>query len=939
MKQGLLVIALGLLSASTSVAAAPVRGAMTFQGDIVHAEFEGRAAWDYDLKRAKKNGKSLVEITLDPVDASTAKSLAGFKSEFVRAVKVDTKGPDGKTVLSFELAGDDVEFFDYLTDQPSRLVVDFYLKDGAKTAGRKSGPAAKAKTGSATAKAKPPAAKAGAKTAKADGKAGTADGGRKPANDTLTIADQGPVAASPATGDSIVRAGMFDGGDPDYERFSVKDYEVKEAAILRSKENYYIPFPMLIARNEAFTKIRAVEPVYSILPKEGAENKMARLLLTLFQRKRWSVYLKTLGWFREKYPDSQYNDLLAYMTGDVYLARWDEGGDVDEYERAVQAYQSAVEKYPKAPTAERASFLTGALALERGDTLSAIRFFNNHIGNAGFGGKDVYSKDLAKLGLGFAYMRLFKPEDAFKAFDDVEKNSSFKNLKIEAAYRKGGVFVAAKQYVRAIEEYERALKAYPEGRGEHPGATYNRAEALFQTGDYRQSLDTYRDFLKRFPSNEQAPYAMTRLGELLEILGADPTRVVGAYLETSFRFGENPKAIVARLRLLGARMKGMKRKDADNAVKEILSLTKKIDLPNIEQFSTVLIADGYTSRGDFQKSIDLLTKYYQENPTSPDLSPLKKRIVSNIAEKFRTEVVSGDFIKALQTHQKYSDSWLKTAGRLDTEYYLGRAFEMGGAPKEAEALYQDVLNRVYAMKGTPAEKSLLVLDHMPSTEEVHLRLATVAESRGKLHEAYEQLRLIKQPEKMSEEDQIERVDLAVRLLENRGDYDSASRYLTELLRTWQGRPELVAGPYLRLAGIEMKQGKKDDAANSLRKIDTLMKDSGKVSPDVHARALESLGDLYLSMGSNDKAAGVYADLLEKYEDKRPLASIRYRLGKIQFGQGEVQKAAETWASFKGEKTGFWKNLAQEQLKNSEWRDDYKKYIKRIPAMSDSGSKE
>lgn len=920
------LVALFLLMARPVAAAPAVRGTLSFQGDIVHTEFEGRSNWDYDLKRVKKSGKTWIEVVLDPIDPATAKDFATFKSAFVRSVKVDTNGADGKTVLSFELAGDDVESFDYLTDQPSRLVLDFYPKEGVKSR-KTAAVVAPKETADGTESAKP--AKAAAKK-KTDA--------RKPASDVLTVAKNGVSVAPPTVSDEgLVRAGIFDGGDPDYDRFNMKDYEIKETAILRSKENYYIPFPMLLTRNEAFDKIRVAAPVYSISPKDTPENKMARLLLTLFQRQRYSVYLKTLGWFKEKFPDSEYNDLISYMTGDVYLARWDKSQDADDYERAIQAYQAAASKYPKAPTAERASFLTGQLALERGDSLSAIRNFNTHIENKNFGDKNVYSKDLAKMGLGFASMKLFKPDDAYKAFDDVEKTTSFRDLKIEAAYRKGDVFAGAKQYARAIEEYDRALKNYPDGRGVHPGATYNRAEALFQTGSYRQALDTYRDFVKRFPSNEQAPFAMTRLGELLDVLGADATRVMGAYLETSFRYGENPRAIVARLRLLSARMKGMKPKDIDAGVKEILSLTKKIDLPNIEQFSTVLIADGYTSREEFQKAIDLLTKYYQANPTSPDLEPLKKRIVSNIAEKFRTEVAGGDFIKALKTHQQYADGWLKSADRLDTKFYLGRAFEMAGVPADADGLYKDVLNRVYAVKGTPAEKSLLVLQNLPSSEALHLRLAAVAEARKNLQDAYEQLRLIKQPEKLSEEEQIERVDLAVRLLEKRGDYDSASRYLTELLRTWRGQPELVAAPYLRLADIELKQGRKEAAADSLRKVDTLMKDSGKVAPEVHAKALEMLGDLYLQTGAADKAAVVYGDLLNAYEEKRPLASIRYRLGRIQFDKGEIQKAAEVWNTFKGEKTEFWRNLAQEQLKNSEWRDDYKKYLKRIPAMS--GSKE
>lgn len=923
LRQGLL----GLFSIlfcffATEVEAAPVQGSMSFQGDTVHAEFEGRPTWVYEIKKIAKGPKTFMQLSVDSMDEKSAKAFADFKSDFVRSVTVDSKGPDGKSVVWFELANEGVESFDYLTDQPSRLIVDFYVTEKSKKAAKK-----------ATTAAASPKSKAKSKVSEEK-----MEIGRQPAAaDALVMADQGR-AASVGAG-AGVRSGIFDGGDPEFERFSVKDYEVKEDAILRSKENYYIPFPMLLSPNESFDQVRRAAPVYQITPKDDEENKMARLLLTLFERKRFAVYLKTLGWFKEKYPDSSYNEILAYMTGDVHFNRWQEKKNVEDYELASQAYRAAVEKYPTSPSAERTSLLIGLMALDRGDTLSAVRLLEHHIQNEKFGNKDVFSKDLARLAMGFGYTKLFRTEEALKAFDEVEKKSSFKDLKIEAAYRKGDVLTAAKQYVRAIEEYQKALKNMPEGRERFPGATFNQAEAMFLTGSYRPSLDVFRDFVKRFPSDEHAPFAMTRLGELLEVLGADPTRVVGAYLETYFRYGENPSAIVARLRLLSTRMKGMKPKEADNAVKEILSLAKKSDLPNVEQFATVLIADGYTSRDEYQKAIDLLTKYYQENPTSPDLEPMKRRIVSNIAAKFRSEVDAGQFITALKTHQKYADGWLKNADRMDVQFNLGRAFEMAGVPQEAQKRYQEVLNRIHAVKGTPAEKSLNVLQHLPSEEAVNLRLAEAATRLQNYQAAYDQLRLIKSPEKLPENEQIERVSLAVKLLEKRGDLESAVRYLSELLKTWQGKPELVAAPYADLARLEIKQGQKKDAMESLKKIDVLMKDSNAVAPKIHMQALENLADLYLETKQPEKAAETFSDLLRQYEEKNPLASIRYRLGRLFFDRGEVQKAAEIWNEFKGEKVEFWQKLAQEQLKNSDWRDDYKKYIKRIPAMVDEKKKE
>lgn len=907
--------------------AASVNGAISFQGDTVHLEFSGQQNWDYDVKRSEVKGKTVVEMMVPALDESTVQALSNFKSEMVTQVSVDRKGPDGKYLVYFTLSGASIDTFDYLTDQPSRLIVDFYINPNTKS-DKKS--VAKKEQDEKVAVAKLPKALAKNKTEK----------GRTPATaDALVIASQGlPGSPSVALNDPGAQRGIFDGGDPTYERFTIKPYDIKEESIIRAKDNYYIAFPMLETPVSYWEKLKNTPTIYEVSPKPTDENKQARLLLTLFEKQRYAVFLKTVQWFKEKYPTSEYNEIIDFMTADVHLALSQEPEHSKSYEDAIQKYKEAVAKYPKSALAERTSLKIGYLALERGDNLGSLRLFNEHIANKNFGAKESLSKDLARMGSGLAYMRLNKWEDAIAQYDDIEKNSVHRDLKVEAAYRKGDVWIKGKNYAKAANEYQNALKKYPEGQAFFPNAYYNQAESLFGMQKYPQSLDLYREFVKKFPSSEHAPFAMTRMGELLEILGADKSRVMGAYLETYFRYGENPSAVISRLRLLSGRMKGMKPKETENAVKEIMSLAKKVDLPNMEQFATVMVADGYTQRGEFDKSVALLSKYYKEHPTNVDVPLLTQRIVANINNKLESQVNDGNFIGALKTHNQYSDSWLKNSKRLDTKFNVGRAFEMAGVPVESERYYKDVLNRVYSIRGTPEAKEINVKERIPSEDELNLRLAAVSTNEQKYNQAYEYLKNVKAPEKMSELEQIERVNVAVRLLERRGDTDSAVRYLGELLRTWKGQPELVAEPYLKLAELQIKQGKKDEALQALGMIDKLAKDSDHVSPIIHAKALESMGDIYLAKGSKDQAIDAYKTLLDKYEQTRPLSSIRYKLGQIYFKRGDMQQAADTWNEFKGEKSGFWKNLAQEQLKNSEWRDGYKKYIKRIPAMSEKESK-
>ncbi len=906
-----------------------INGSIMNQGDTVHLEFLGEMNWVYDVQKVETKKGPEVQVAINPIDESTIKNLTSFKSDMVKAIEVDKNGADGKYVLKFLLANSDIESFDYLTDQPSRLIVDFYLSNAA--AAKKAAAATKESVGTADKPAPKIATKLPEK--KKNAIASDAEAKRNPASDVLVLKESENPNAGIDTNSQLAHSGIFDGGDPGYDRFSIKDYEIKEEAILKSKENYYIAFPMLKTPGEEWEKIKNAPAVYQIVPKDTEENKQARLLQTLFDKKRYAVFLKTYAWFKDKFPNSEYNEIVDYMKADVLLSMWEEHGRANDFEKALFDYKTIVKKYPESPLAERTSLKLGYLSLEKGDALEAIRLFNEHIEH--YEKKDTISKDLANIGSGMAYAKLNKVDEAIAAFDKVEKSTKNQNLKMEAAFRRGDALVQAKKYSQAIEEYKKSLKKYPEAQKEFPNAYYNQAEALFGLDKFRESLDVYRDFVTKFPTNEQAPFAMTRLGELLEILGADKSRVMGAFLETYFRYGENPSAVVARMRLISGRMKGMRAKEVDNATKEISELSKKIDLPNIEQFATVMIADGYTRRGDYQKSNDILTKYYQQNPTTVDAKLVSKRIVANISDKIRSEVENGQFIQSLKTHQKYEDNWLKNSDRLDIKYDLGRSFEMAGVNKEADKYYRDVLNKIYSLKGTEAGKQAAAVQKLPSEDELNLRLAIVMYNEQKNGPSYDYLKNVKKPELLPEAQQIERVNLAVKLLEKRGDTDSAIRYLTELMRTWKGQPSLIADPYLKLSELETRQNRTDDAINSLTRIDELMTDSGKVSVDTHAKALENIAELYLKKNQTDKAITYFQKLLSQYEDKKPLASLRYKLGEIYFKRGEVQKAADTWSEFKGDKSLFWKNLAQEQLKNSEWRDDYKKYIKRIPAMSES----
>jgi hypothetical protein len=98
-----------------------------------------------------------------------------------------------------------------------------------------------------------------------------------------------------------------------------------------------------------------------------------------------------------------------------------------------------------------------------------------------------------------------------------------------------------------------------------------------------------------------------------------------------------------------------------------------------------------------------------------------------------------------------------------------------------------------------------------------------------------------------------------------------------------------------------------------------------------------LSKVSLEAKNSKVAISALTQLLEKFEKNHSLSEERFKLGQVYFNQGELKKAEETWAQFKGEESTFWQKLAGEKMNSSKWTQDYKKYLKRIPATANSSA--
>jgi hypothetical protein len=226
-------------------------------GDASHLEFSGGSDWKYDLKRESAKSDTIV-LRLKGVNSSALQRLKTHSDSLIRAVSYNENGVDGAVEISFKLSPK-ADFFEYITEQPSRLIVDFFPKEaGDRDADSDASPKVKAKP-----KAKS-TAKSEDKTAQQDDeiepssygvKKDISDlitgelprkrqaakdkdsNGRKPAGtDYVVVDDDKDALPPPSLAEQIsmkkdFHHGIFDGGDPEFRRFTIRDYEVRQESM------------------------------------------------------------------------------------------------------------------------------------------------------------------------------------------------------------------------------------------------------------------------------------------------------------------------------------------------------------------------------------------------------------------------------------------------------------------------------------------------------------------------------------------------------------------------------------------------------------------------------------------------------------------------------------------------------------------------------------
>jgi tetratricopeptide (TPR) repeat protein len=871
--------------------------------DVTHIEVPNIGPNEYQLNQ--KGDK--VELLVSGLNPKSAEKLTRYSDQHIKKITITKSNSLDKDIITVTLAGKKTQVFDYLTDSPSALSIDFYIDEKSpdsndredskssvrKTANNEDAPEKVAKASSSVADRKPSSDEFLQST---------------PFIEIVKVGSDGRKAVKPVR----TRKEFLE------EVKSILDFDLsrvlfKSDSIIESRGKIFIKFPVLINQNSQLTEIVKKKVYYEVADSDDDETKKMLAAKKFFTQNDLKSFLRSKEAFIKNYPETKYMEMLMFMEADALydLSRSEKSKIL--LQQSLNIYDAVVSKYPNSPLAERTLLFTAAIRMEMEEYLGAIRNLKAYVKKY----ESSPLRDNMEIFLAHCLLRVHENDDAMKIFEKLIASGD-PEVKRQATYELGDAYFEKKEYKKAIDFYNAAVEAFPENKKNFPNAFFNKAESEFVDERYKDSLETFKNFLTLFPQHPYAHYAWTRIGEIFEIAQEDFKGAEGYYRESIFRFQNTPGGAIARIHLLSHQIATAEARRLPILLSDLRGLEKQVALPQADEFVAFNVSDAYFNRGNYKEATDELIGFFKKVKIPTYADKFHRRIGRGISFQMREKLAQGKTEAAFKVLESYDPLWIKKSERLDFTYLKGVGYEATNAHKRALKEYKSFVDK-FKVLASPEE--IVVVEKLPAIDEVYMRMAKCAFALKDLAAAREYMAKA-DVSKISPERQDPSYLMQARIAEAGGQLDSAEGYLKEIKKD---SPESLA---FKIHILE----KNKKYAEAIALTDNYLEKNKLSAADRFPILRKKLG-LMENIAVDKKYYEFSNRLFEEYKTtKFDFDAEKYKLGLHFSEQGKNKESEEVWSTIQD--GTMWKKLAKESSTEKKWNSTYKKYIERIPAMAE-----
>ncbi|MDD5108848.1 MAG: tetratricopeptide repeat protein [Candidatus Omnitrophica bacterium] len=574
--------------------------------------------------------------------------------------------------------------------------------------------------------------------------------------------------------------------------------------------------------------------------------------------------------------------LSSYTASAYYSLGWSLS-QTGKYDQALQVFMSLLEKFPTEPQSKDAAFklieclynLKKYAELEN-KVKSVLRLYNNdrlrlpylyfYLAESQFyldnfneavknylksvqAFKEQKAQVLAKLGLGWSYLKLAKYKEAEEVFGDIKYGSlDKKSLDIfilgQAVLmnQTNRVYEAKKLYEQLINISSDPLMCMQ--------AYLGKADALYNLAEYNHAADVYKEGLDKIDSSVVPDELTSRLRynlALAYIKGGQFSSGIGIFDDLM----EKSKDQAVNIKMLF--QVGDAYKDEGELVKAEETYTKIL-----KKYPTVAYADYAQyqigalklKRGDYDGAVMIFESFLKNYPQSNFLADTFYSLGTAYFQK-------ADYKNSLEIFSKFQGQFKDNALASQALYMLGNSLLNLGKINEALSIFKDTLK--------------LASQDIELRQKAEYEIADCYYKLGQVNEALKSFKLLrtKYPDSKLLPDIMWWLG---QYYYRCGDLVLAQRYFNSLIKDFSDS-RLVADVFYAMGLIFTAENKFEQAAESFKKVLEL----GSV--DLRAQAQVALAKAYYKLQDYEKAKLYYSKSLEE-TDVLDAADIHFNLAEV-----------------------------------------------------------
>ncbi len=287
----------------------------------------------------------------------------------------------------------------------------------------------------------------------------------------------------------------------------------------------------------------AVQPASTVKVFEGRE--IYKEGLKLYQEEKYEEAVAKLTEFAEIYPEGKYGENALYLIADAnyIISKKDE----TMYRSALDAYKTAVSKFPKSHKREMSLLRMGKLYEKLKFYIEAKASYQTLV-NEYPKGKYAPQALIFRAEILIGEKRF---KEAHKQLERVLILYPFSTVVRDATFKIADSYFIEKDYARAEELYREASQKWPTFPKANPLVMFNMGQTYFINGKYKDARNIFFDLINLFPQNESAASSMIRIGDTYYKEGRHADAVI-VYAEVISRYPESEEIYSIRMKMADA---------------------------------------------------------------------------------------------------------------------------------------------------------------------------------------------------------------------------------------------------------------------------------------------------------------------------------------------------------------------------------------------------